>query len=139
MIERIKSSIADKLVEICPNENVYDEFVAQHLKKGGFFIDIVEQDYKSFIHKANKSTVLVDISYFPKGPKESIRTEMEQVKQNIFRNFNVIDGFVITKKQGEIVDHVLHITFETRYKEAMHEEKHLMQTMDLNYLDKEES
>lgn len=131
MINRIKNAIADKLSELYPNSNIYDEFVSQGFKSGSFFIDVINQDYSHSLFKVGKSTVQIDISYFPKNNKLK-NNEIEEVKANVLRNFNVLAGFRLVSKTSEIVDDVLHVQIKVNYGEIKDESSIKIQRFDLN-------
>lgn len=131
MVNRIKNAIADKLSELYPSSNIYDEFVSQGFKNGSFFIDVINQDYVHSLFKSGQSTVQFDISYFPKEDKRK-NNEMEEVKVNLLRAFNVLDGFRLTSKTSEIVDDVLHVQVKVNYREIKNESIIKIQRFDLN-------
>lgn len=129
MVNRIKNAIANKLIELYPKSNIYDEFVSQGFKKGSFFIDVIDQDYAHSLFKSGKSTVQFDISYFPKDNNKN--SEMEEVKSNLLRALNVLDGFRLISKTSNIVDDVLHVQVRVRYSEIKAETNVKIQQFDI--------
>lgn len=129
MVNRIKNAIANKLSELYPKSNIYDELVSQGFKKGSFFIDVIDQDYTHSLFKSGKSTVQFDISYFPNDKNKN--NEMEEVKSNLLRALNVLDGFRLISKTSNIVDDVLHVQLRVQYREIKTETNIKIQQFDI--------
>lgn len=138
MVNKIIESIAYKLSTIYPDKNVYDEYVAQNFKKGGFFIDIIEQDYTKLLNNVNESSVEIDLSYIPKAGKEKARSEMREIKQTLFRELGDIGEFRVSSKSANIVDDVLHIVMTINYREVRVIAQEVMKTITQNTNLKEE-
>lgn len=129
MVDRIKNAIANKLSELYPKSTIYDELVSQGFKKGSFFIDVIDQDYRHSLFKSGRSTVQFDISYFPKDKDKN--NEMEEVKSNLLRALNVLDGFRLISKASNIVDDVLHVQLRAQYREIKTEQNVKIQQFDI--------
>lgn len=132
MISKIKEALAVKIIQLYPQSNVYDEYIHQNLKKGSFFIEVIEQDYMKTLHSASESNVMIDLLYFPLSKKESLRSEIEAVKQNLFRHLHVVGEFRVIGKSGTLVDDVLHIQLSFKYKECKVQDYTKMNKMNKN-------
>lgn len=116
MVNEIKQAIADKLHELYPQATIYDENVPQGFKTPSFLIVLIESSYKKAIDDKYSAFASFDLAYFP-AAQYDMKNECYEVSQNILRAFDVLNGYKIMNKTASIVDDVLHVKFEVKYRE----------------------
>lgn len=135
MTSVIKQAIITKLNELYPTIDVYDEKVSQ-LNEGGFFIYIKKHDYEKQFSNRYKSTLLIELDYYPLT--EHKMKEMEAVKLAVFKAFDLVGGFRILSKTATITDGLLNMNMTIQYTEIKNTEDTLMQTMASKLKQKED-
>lgn len=135
MINSVKQAITDKLAELYPATNdyiIYDEDIPQNFRKPSFLISLTNQDYRKRL--SNKSVCLLsfDIAYFSKKGVTEIKNDCLSVQLNLLREVDLIGTYRILNKQAQIIDNVLHLTFDIRYSEIKAEPITAMQTQETN-------
>lgn len=135
MINSIKQAIADKLVELYPAANgytIYDEDIPQNFKKPSFLISLANQDYHKRLSNKFDGVLSFDLAYFSKNAVSELKADCHNVQLMLLRAFDLIDTYWVLNKQAQIIDNVLHLTFDIRYSEIKAEPFTAMQTQDTN-------
>jgi hypothetical protein len=148
MINEIKQAIAQKIHEQYPSATIYDEDISQNFKTPSFLVTVIEQNYGKRLANKYNSTVSFDVAYFSDKGKNEIKSDCQAVQVNLLRDFDIISSyktvvdeepeepeetlvldknFGVLNKNAQIVDNVLHITFDVRYSELKIEEFAKMQ------------
>lgn len=135
MTTAIKQAITTKLTQLYPKISVYDEKVSQ-LDEGGFFIYIKKHDYEKEISNRYKSTVVVELIYYPSTAYKM--KEMEEIKLEIFKEFDLVGGFRLLSKTASIMDDRLNMNMTIKYTETKNTESTLMQAMTSELKQKED-
>lgn len=161
MINDVKQAIVNKLLEVFPGYTIYDEDIPQNFKTPSFLVTVIEQNYGKRLANKYNSTVSFDVAYFSNKGKNEIKSDCQAVQVNLLRDFDIISSyktvvdeepeepeepeetlvldknFGVLNKNAQIVDNVLHITFDVRYSELKIEEFAKMQTQTTNEYVKE--
>jgi hypothetical protein len=132
MISSVKQAIANKLLELYPGCKVYDEDISQNLKKPSFLIIIADQDYSKKINTRQTSLISFDLAYFSNAGSTGIKTDCQDVQVNLLRELDLLSTFRIHNKKAQIVDDVLHVTFDIRYSELKNVAFTAMRTQTTN-------
>lgn len=130
MISNIKQAIANKLLELYPGVDIYDEDIPEDFKKPSFLITTISQDYSKRLSNKYKSTINFDVSYFSNKDKTQIKNNCLEVQLNLFRNFDLLDKFRILEKQANMSDDVLHFIFKIKYSEIKITSETKLNTLD---------
>jgi len=122
MINEIKQTIAQKILELYPTATIYDEDIPQNFKTPSFLVTVIEQSYGKRLDNKYNSTVSFDVAYFSDKGKSEIKSDCQAVMVKLIRAFDLMGGFRAQNLQATIVDNVLHITFDVMYSEIRKEE-----------------
>ncbi|WMJ78499.1 MULTISPECIES: phage tail terminator family protein [unclassified Sedimentibacter] len=132
MIENLKQSIVDKLIELYPEYAVYDEEMPQGTNEKSFFIAITGQDYGKRFNNKFKSSVSFDIAYFSNEEAGKIKADCQNVQISLLRNFDSAGIYRVLNKKAAITDNVLHFTFNVTFYEIREEISDKMQRQQTN-------
>lgn len=132
MIAEIKQSIVYKLRELYSTHKRYTDNVPQNFTTPAFAVMQIDQDYSKRLNIINKGRVSYDILYFSDKPVTAIKSDCQVVQETLFREFDLVGTFRILNKNAEIVDNVLHFTFDINYSEMRVESINPMQTQTTN-------
>jgi hypothetical protein len=157
MISEVKQAIVNKLLELYSTANgytIYDEDIPQNFKRPSFLVTVIEQSYDKRLHNTYKSTVSFDLAYFSDKNKNDVKSDCQEVQVNLLRGFDIIStykivveepeepeepeeepeetlvpdkNFRVLNKNAQIIDNVLHLTFDVNYSESKVEESTEMQ------------
>lgn len=137
MINEIKQAIAQKILKLYPEVTIYDEDIPQNFKTPSFLVAAIEQSYGKRLADKYNSTVRFDVAYFSDKKKNEIKSDCQAVMVNLLRTFDLVDTFRVRNLQANIIDNVLHITFDVSYSEIKIEEFAKMQKQTTNEYIKE--
>lgn len=132
MISNIRQAIADQLKQLYPTSTIYVEDVPQNFREPSFLISLIKQDYGKRVNIKFNSLLSFDVAYFSDKGMADIKEDCHEVQTNLFRAFDLIGGYRILNKQGTIVDHVLHVTFDVSVSEIKTESSIRMQRQHTN-------
>ncbi len=131
MIDEIIQAIANKLAELYPDYEIYDDDVPQDFSTPSFLIVLADHDYSKRIH-GNSGTVIMDVAYFSDKGTQEIKSDCRMVQENLLRSFDAIGVFRATGKNARTVDNVLHLTFNVKYSEIKVTDETVMQKQQTN-------
>jgi len=129
MIEVLYQNITAGLKEIKPDP-VYQEELPQDFKQPSFLIVLQKQTFAKGINQRLRRTVEMDVSYYPKESADAAK-ECWSVGESLFREMNV-NNFKIKKRNLQIVDGILHFTFQVDFREYLESNMAEMQIMSQN-------
>lgn len=129
MINDIKQSIVNTLLNIYPGVTIYDEDIPQNFKTPCFLISLTNYSYNKRIDNKFNGEVSFDISFFSSEEKTDIKNDCIRVQQDLFRNFDLIGTYRPISKNATIVDNVLHFVFNIKYSEIKNEEIYKIQNI----------
>jgi hypothetical protein len=132
MVAEIKQAIVYKLKELYPTHKRYADDIPQKFTPPAFVIFQISQDYSKRLNTKNKSRISFDIAYFSDKPVTAIKSDCLVVQETLFREFDLVGTFKVLNKSAEIVDNVLHFTFDINYSEVKVESINPMQTQTTN-------
>ncbi len=133
MINNVKQTIVNKLLELYQEYTIYDEDVPQNFKKQSFLISLTDHDYSKRLNNKFKSLISFDIAYFSNKKVTEIKSDCFDKQLILFRAFDLIESYRVLNKQATITDNVLHFTFDINYSEIKEEElSDKMQTQETN-------
>lgn len=123
MIEKLYAAIASEIKKVVPTVlKIYREDIPQNFKTPSMLVTTISTDAVRALAGSMKISHSFDLSYFPESKHEPLK-EIEKVKQEIFRAFDVISAqdvsFYVKAKRFNTVDNVLHFYFEIDYKERI--------------------
>lgn len=132
MVQTVKSAVVFKLKELYPTVTIYDEDVPQNFKKPSFQISLINQDYSKRLDIKYTSLLSFDLAYFSDKNVAFIKADCLEKQILLLRSFEFLDTFRILNKQANIVDNVLHITFDVKYSEIKNSIDVKMQKQETN-------
>lgn len=132
MINNIKQTIANKLLELYPGYTIYDEDMPQDFNRQSFMISITNQSYSKRLDNKYKSSISFDISYFSNKEAEEIKPDCRNMQMSLLRNFDLAGKYRALNKKAAITDNVLHITFDINYSEIKTDASEKMQKQQTN-------
>lgn len=133
MIEKLYAAIAAEIKKAVPTVlKIYREDIPQNFKTPSVLVTMVSTDAVRALAGRMRISHSFDLSYFPDSKHEPLK-EIEKVKQEIFRAFDVISAqdvsFYVKAKRFNTVDNVLHFYFEVDYKERIEANVPKMETL----------
>ena len=113
-------------------EKIYREDIPQNFKTPSVLVTTVNTDVTRALAGRLRVSQSFDLSYFPESKHEPLK-EIEKVKQEMFRAFDVISAqnvsFYVKEKRFNTVDNVLHFYFLVDYKESIEANNPKMDTL----------
>lgn len=119
MIYNIYQDVARNLKKV-KDIDVYIEDIPQGVKMPLFLIHIYESKYSTGINKRQKTSLSLDVLYFPKS-KEELKRECLELVESLYHDFS-LDNFKISDRSSTIVDDIAHFTFNISYREYKEDE-----------------
>ncbi|MGE4284887.1 MAG: DUF6838 family protein [Clostridia bacterium] len=132
MINSIKQSIVNKLLELYPSYTIYDEDIPQNFKKPSFLITLIEQDYSKRMNVKFNSLLPFDVAYFSDKSIAEVKADCLGLQLTMLREFDLIGTYRVLNKQARITDNVLHFTFDIKTSEIKEEISAKMQEQQTN-------
>jgi hypothetical protein len=132
MINNIKQTIVNRLLELYPGYTIYDEDVPQNFKTPSFLITLIEQDYNKRLNTKFISLISFDVAYFSNKRITEIKEDCFDKQMSLFRSLDLIGSYRVLNKQATITDNVLHFTFNINYSEINNERFTKMQKQTTN-------
>lgn len=133
MINDIKQSIFNKLLEIYPNGyTYYDEEIPQDYIKPSFLLTLTKQEYKKRLNNKYSSLVSFELTYYSNKSIEEIKLDCQRVHTDILRGFDFVGTYKVLDKVPLITDNVLHFSFNIKYSEVLNEAFIPMQLQQTN-------
>ncbi|MDF2586644.1 MAG: hypothetical protein K0S41_485 [Anaerocolumna sp.] len=106
--------IVTKLTELFPSITIYDNEIPVELIKPAFFIQVKNQNYNKLLGSKYCITVSFDITYYSNAG-EQIMNDCFEKGLILLKEFDLKDGYMLRNKKTEIVDKLLHFTFEIQH------------------------
>lgn len=119
MVDDIISAVEARLKELC-SATVYRFYQPQKFQTPSFLISVTDQNHDRLLRGTFKSKLSLDTQYFSGAKPADIkatRADCLAMQETLLRGFNLIGRFRCTNKDAQIVDNVLHFTFDVKYSE----------------------
>jgi hypothetical protein len=126
----VQQAIINKLMEEFPEiNNLYmEDYVPQEFSAPAFFVSLIKQRYTKRLNNKYKGTLSFDVTYFSNQSAASIKSDYLVKQEALMRAFDIFDTYRAINKNAEVVDNVLHFTFDVNYSEMIVETGTKMQT-----------
>ncbi|QOX63675.1 hypothetical protein FRZ06_10085 [Anoxybacterium hadale] len=133
MLNEIKQSIKDKLTALFPPEEGYalfDEKVPEGSEKPYFLLLLTKQTYSKKLKNKYQSILYFDLGYYSNLDTAENKKDLMRVQEILVRSFDSAGTYRVRNKSAQIIEQVLHVTFDISYSEMKVEEAVSMQQIE---------